>query len=249
MTSHTSSISTSTSSSSNLLTIRKPQHDSPSSSTTSSPKSQPLDDKRIYIGNLDPTIDEYTVLKLFTPFGKITKLDFMFHWHGPKKGTPRGYCFLEYESASQAAAAVKQMNRKAIKLRPLNVSLANMAPPSTDSEKGRKRTLDPNRPTAFSLLKAGGALKNASTDEKIKAMEKKLAQMSSPPKIPALPAHASLPSKPIISSSSSFSSARSNSSSHNAANRTNGGRAGTAANSHRGAGSSSLASARHRPYP
>jgi len=68
----------------------------------------------------------YTVLKLFTPFGKITKLDFMFHWHGPKKGTPRGYCFLEYETASQATAAVNQMNRKAIKLRPLNVSLANL---------------------------------------------------------------------------------------------------------------------------
>ncbi|KAG0324926.1 hypothetical protein BGZ99_001285 [Dissophora globulifera] len=124
-------------------------------SSNSTTPSTSKDDKRIYVGNLDPTIDEYTVLKLFSPFGKITKLDFMFHWHGPKKGTPRGYCFLEFESASQAAAAVAQMNRKAIKMRPLSVSLANMA----------------------------GALKNATTDEKIRAMERKLAQMAQPPKM------------------------------------------------------------------
>ncbi|KAF9408353.1 hypothetical protein BGZ94_002345 [Podila epigama] len=191
---------------SNPLSYRQPAPQTISSTNRASTnKTQPLSEKRIYVGNLDPTIDEYTVLKLFTPFGKITKLDFMFHWHGPKKGTPRGYCFLEFEAADQAAQAVKQMNRKAIKLRPLNVSLANLAPPSTDSEQGRKRTIDPNRPTAFSLLKAG-ALKNASTDDKIKAMERKLAQMnsassspSSPSSSPSLPAHYSLPPKPISS--------------------------------------------------
>lgn len=66
------------------------------------------------------------VLKLFSPFGKITKLDFMFHWSGPKKGTPRGYCFLEFEKATQAAEATKAMNRKTLKSRPLSVSLANV---------------------------------------------------------------------------------------------------------------------------
>lgn len=66
------------------------------------------------------------VLKLFSPYGKITKLDFMFHWSGPKKGAPRGYCFLEFEKASQATDATKAMNRKVIKSRPLSVSLANV---------------------------------------------------------------------------------------------------------------------------
>ncbi|KAG0364121.1 hypothetical protein BC939DRAFT_504116 [Gamsiella multidivaricata] len=219
----------------NPLSIRKPQHESPAGSTdkdtttsnNNNNNKQPLDDKRIYVGNLDPAIDEYIVLKLFSPFGKITKLDFMFHWHGPKKGTPRGYCFLEFESAAQAAAAIKEMNRKAIKLRPLSVSLANMAPPSADSEKGRKRMLDPNRPTAFSLLKAGGALKNASTNEKIKAMERKLAQMAEPPKASAPPAHSSLPPKPAVTMS-------------------------TSSRPHRDAGvgttSASLTNKRHRPY-
>ncbi|KAG0360997.1 hypothetical protein BG005_009457 [Podila minutissima] len=195
----------------NPLSYRKPS--APTSTSTSTftsstnvpNKSKTLSETRIYVGNLDPTIDEYTVLKLFTPFGKITKLDFMFHWHGPKKGTPRGYCFLEFETADQAAKAVLQMNRKAIKLRSLNVSLANLAPPSTESEQGRKRTLDPNRSSTFSILKAG-ALKNATTNDKIKAMERKLAQMNStssspgspgsPSSSPSLPTHYSLPPKP-----------------------------------------------------
>ncbi|KAF9378406.1 hypothetical protein CPB97_009597 [Podila verticillata] len=201
----------------NPLSYRKPSTPTSTSSSTfasttnASNKSKPLSETRIYVGNLDPTIDEYTVLKLFTPFGKITKLDFMFHWHGPKKGTPRGYCFLEFETADQATKAVMQMNRKAIKLRPLNVSLANLAPPSTDSEQGRKRTLDPSRSSTFSILKAG-ALKNASTNDKIKAMERKLAQMnsassspgspSSPSPSPSLPTHYSLPPKPQVSRSS-----------------------------------------------
>jgi len=116
------------------------------------------------------------------------------------------------------------------------------APPSADSEKGRKRTLDPNRPTAFSLLKAGGALKNATTDEKIRAMEKKLAQMAEPAKTPAPPAHASLPPKPATTSSlsSTRSSRIGNNNNHSDRSRNNGKKT-------RGA-SSSLASARHGPY-
>lgn len=41
-------------------------------------------------------VSRYTVVKLFEPFGKITQLDYLFHKSGPKRGQPRGYCFLEY---------------------------------------------------------------------------------------------------------------------------------------------------------
>jgi hypothetical protein len=40
----------------------------------------------------------YALVKLFEPFGKITLMDFLFHFSGPKRGQPRGYCFLEYSS-------------------------------------------------------------------------------------------------------------------------------------------------------
>ncbi|KAF5339603.1 hypothetical protein D9611_011436 [Ephemerocybe angulata] len=55
-----------------------------------------LSTDRLYIGNLHPTVDEYAVLRAFSKFGKVTKLDFLFHKSGPLKGKPRGYAFIEY---------------------------------------------------------------------------------------------------------------------------------------------------------
>ena len=48
-------------------------------------------------------------MKLFEPHGKITFLDYMFHWSGPKKGQPRGYCFLEYEKKQVGTANSKNI--------------------------------------------------------------------------------------------------------------------------------------------
>lgn len=40
----------------------------------------------------------YTLLQVFSKYGKISKLDFLFHKSGPLKGKPRGYAFVEYAS-------------------------------------------------------------------------------------------------------------------------------------------------------
>ena len=40
----------------------------------------------------------YTLLQIFSKFGKIAKLDFLFHKAGPLKGKPRGYAFVEYSN-------------------------------------------------------------------------------------------------------------------------------------------------------
>ncbi|EDQ99800.1 uncharacterized protein LACBIDRAFT_315151 [Laccaria bicolor S238N-H82] len=53
---------------------------------------------RLYIGNLHPTVDEYSLLQVFSKFGKVSKLDFLFHKTGLLKGKPRGYAFIEYGS-------------------------------------------------------------------------------------------------------------------------------------------------------
>lgn len=81
---------------------------------------------RLYVGNLHPTVDEsvtglihpcccfckmlikyhvrYTLLQVFSKFGKISKLDFLFHKSGPLKGKPRGYAFVEYADADVSTA-------------------------------------------------------------------------------------------------------------------------------------------------
>ena len=53
---------------------------------------------RLFVGNLSPTVDEYTLIQVFSKYGKITKLDFMFHKSGVLKGKPRGYAFIEFSN-------------------------------------------------------------------------------------------------------------------------------------------------------
>ncbi|RIA98834.1 hypothetical protein C1645_801010 [Glomus cerebriforme] len=150
------------------------------STSQTSTTSNKLDDKRLYIGNLDSSIDEYTVVKLFEPFGKITHLDYLFHKSGPKRGQPRGYCFLEYSKKEEALRAMTAMHSKLIKNRSMIVTFAYAAPENFDSKhlgslKKRPSSVT-NRPTTISLLKAHKMV-NASTDSKIQALERKLAQM------------------------------------------------------------------------
>jgi len=65
------------------------------SSSSSSAAGKP---DRLYIGNLSPTVDEYTLIQIFQKYGKITKLDFMFHKSGVLKGKPRGFAFVEFSN-------------------------------------------------------------------------------------------------------------------------------------------------------
>ncbi|CAG8606471.1 14513_t:CDS:2 [Ambispora leptoticha] len=151
-------------------------------STRSNTTSSKLDEKRLYIGNLDPSIDEYTVVKLFEPYGKITHLDYLFHKSGPRRGQPRGYCFLEYSRKEEALKAMNAMHSKVIKHRSMIVTFAYAAPDNYETgnnsyfkKRGSASILN-NRPTTISLLKTHKMV-NVSTDSKIQALERKLAQM------------------------------------------------------------------------
>ena len=68
---------------------------------------------RLYVGNLHPSVDEcvprplvsttrirplhrFALVQVFSKFGKISHLDFLFHKTGALKGKPRGYAFVQY---------------------------------------------------------------------------------------------------------------------------------------------------------
>ncbi|KAI8587720.1 hypothetical protein BDZ88DRAFT_508696 [Geranomyces variabilis] len=70
------------------------------------PTSSPVS-TRLYIGNLPPSLTEYHLAALFSPFGELTKIDYLWHKHGPHRGEPRGYCFIEYADVRSACAAVE----------------------------------------------------------------------------------------------------------------------------------------------
>ncbi|KAI8092598.1 uncharacterized protein BX664DRAFT_327674 [Halteromyces radiatus] len=138
-----------------------------------------METKRLYIGNLDPSVDEYAVMKLFEPYGKIIVFEYMFYLHGPKKGQPRGYCFLEYENKKDALTAISALNGKKIKGRTLVVSSANKNTSSSDNSNRHHRSTI-HRPTSFSLLRNQKMSQPASTDAKILAIEQKLAALQKP---------------------------------------------------------------------
>lgn len=80
--------------------------------------------ERLFISNLSPTVTEYILLKLFTPHGKIKTFNFLWHKHGPKKGEPRGYAFIEYDTESEALKAIKSLDGRLVAGRHLRVQVA-----------------------------------------------------------------------------------------------------------------------------
>ncbi|KAF7813112.1 pentatricopeptide repeat-containing protein [Senna tora] len=127
-----------------------------------------VDDKsesRLYIGNLDLRITEATLIKMFSPFGKIVSEDFLLHTRGPKSGEPRGFAFIQYSSKEEAELAKEKMHGRLACGRPLVVRLA--------SEKYLFETAD-NLGEGKKMHLSGGGLGQTSRSAKIAAIKSKL---------------------------------------------------------------------------
>ncbi|KAL8596571.1 hypothetical protein ACOMHN_059712 [Nucella lapillus] len=132
-----------------------------------------INDRRLWIGNLDHRITEYVLLKLVQRFGKPERFDFMYHVSGPDKGKPKGYCFVTYPNREEAEKAVRNLNGKLALSRRLAVHWAkekyqNEPMPSCSS--GLTTTsLETTPDTAPDTTE--------STESKIRAIEAKLVTM------------------------------------------------------------------------
>ncbi|KIJ12722.1 hypothetical protein PAXINDRAFT_82518 [Paxillus involutus ATCC 200175] len=180
------------------LWIPEPDTKDPSSDqTVSSPRLPQLLRGRLYVGNLSPTVDEYSLLQVFSKFGQISKLDFLFHKSGPNKGKPRGYAFIEFSNEADVEKALKNANGKLLRGRKLFVTFAQQAPHNTSGSTthgGKAKRVD-TTPTALSLVKSSGISRpEARTSSKIAMMEAKLRQMGSSSPFAE---KSFLPSKPI----------------------------------------------------
>ncbi|XP_054284497.1 probable RNA-binding protein 18 isoform X2 [Macrosteles quadrilineatus] len=83
---------------------------------------QSLENRRLWIGNLDASVSEYHLLKTLEKYGRLEKFDMLFHRTGPLAGQPRGYAFVTYstkEEAEQMKEALdgKKMGNKYIAVR------------------------------------------------------------------------------------------------------------------------------------
>jgi len=181
----------------------------PSTSTSLPPSTPPRELLKncLYVGNLHPTVDEYTLIQVFSKFGKLSRLDYLFHKTGALRGKPRGYAFVEYANDADATAALGAANGKVLRGRHITVTYAHQAPLDAHAHSGSssRRTPqqaalhgDSRRPTTLSLLKSVPTTRSR-TDDKIAQMEAKLLQLAQAPPTgtePPAPAHPSLPAKP-----------------------------------------------------
>lgn len=73
-------------------------HAAPTSQIAGSAGPSSVLTNRLYVGNLAASVDEYALVQVFQKYGKLTKLDFMYHKTGVLKGKPRGYAFVEWQN-------------------------------------------------------------------------------------------------------------------------------------------------------
>ncbi|KAF7972280.1 hypothetical protein HWV62_18522 [Athelia sp. TMB] len=163
-------------------------------------KNKPLSKDRLYVGNLHPTVDEYTLLTIFSKYGTVKSMDYLFHKTGPSRGKPRGFAFIEFADQSSALSALSALHDKLLRGRKLVVTFAHQAPPLTShTPGGRKRGADASKPTTLSLMKSGRG-DGPNSKDKIALLEAKLLQMGSssslfPPVIATAKSPASTPNE------------------------------------------------------
>jgi peptidyl-prolyl isomerase E (cyclophilin E) len=78
------------------------------------------DKRTLYVGGLDDTVNETLLYAAFIPFGDVVEC------HVPKdqEGKARGFGFVEFEDAADAAEAMFNMNGAELLGRVLNINIA-----------------------------------------------------------------------------------------------------------------------------
>jgi len=142
----------------------------------------PNNDSRIWVGNLDPRVTEFELVRLFRNCGPINKLEYLFHKIGPQAGQPRGYAFLTFTKRDDAIKARREFDGKTLLGRTLLVKPARSV--SHDDLVGSKNTQ-----LAIPALSGAKDKKNKlDVDQQIKAIENKLKTMANTPAVlPAVP--------------------------------------------------------------
>uniref|UniRef100_A0A3P9NV72 Probable RNA-binding protein 18 n=1 Tax=Poecilia reticulata TaxID=8081 RepID=A0A3P9NV72_POERE len=149
------------------------------------------DGNRLWIGNIDPKITEYHLVKLLEKFGKVKQFDFLFHKSGPLEGQPRGYCFVNFSTREEAERAIQCLNGKLALSKKLVVRWAHAqvrrfegfrnekTMPASLEPSASPLTLTANISSLTSFFFFPSSL--SSTSAKIRAIEAKLQMMEENP--------------------------------------------------------------------
>uniref|UniRef100_A0A3Q4IAM5 Probable RNA-binding protein 18 n=1 Tax=Neolamprologus brichardi TaxID=32507 RepID=A0A3Q4IAM5_NEOBR len=139
------------------------------------------DGNRLWIGNIDPKITEYHLVKLLEKFGKVKQFDFLFHKSGPLEGQPRGYCFVNFSTREEAERAIQCLNGKLALSKKLVVRWAHAQVRRFEGFRNDK-TMPPSlEPSLAANTSSHFFPSSSSTSAKIRAIEAKLQMMEENP--------------------------------------------------------------------
>lgn len=141
------------------------------------------DGNRLWIGNLDPKITEYHLVKLLERFGQVQQFDFLFHKSGPMEGQPRGYCFVNFHSRDEAERAIRCLNGKLALSKRLVVRWAHAQrfEGFRTEKSSMPSSLEPGCSGPADEGPVSSANNHLSTSAKIRAIEAKLQMMEDNP--------------------------------------------------------------------
>ncbi|KAL1917602.1 uncharacterized protein VTP21DRAFT_3995 [Calcarisporiella thermophila] len=140
-------------------------------------KKQQLDiGATLFIGNLDPDLDESTLYSTFSAFGPILQTPKIAR--DPDTGNSKGYAFVSFESFEASDAAIDAMNGQFLANKPISVS--------------------------YAFKKDGKGERHGSAAERLLAAQAKINQVSrpppppppQPPMMPGMPAMPAMPGMP-----------------------------------------------------
>ena len=80
-----------------------------------------MNNSKLYVGNLSYSTNEERLRQTFEPFGTLVSVSII---TDRLTGQPRGFGFVEYQSAEDAQRAVDQLNGQQVDGRTLNVNVA-----------------------------------------------------------------------------------------------------------------------------
>jgi len=115
----------------------------------------------LFIGNLDPDVDEKTLYDTFSRFGAVLSAKVMVD---PENGQPRGFGFVSFDSFESADAAIEGMNGQYLHNRLIHSSYAYKKDGSKGERHGseaerllaKESTIRNIRPKAISMMAASG---------------------------------------------------------------------------------------------
>ncbi|KAM7252143.1 hypothetical protein ACFE04_024026 [Oxalis oulophora] len=126
-------------------------------------------ESRLYVGNLDPRINEAALIKMFSPYGRVVSEDFLWHTCGQKRGEPRGYAFIQFSTREEAELAKEKMHGRLACKRPLVVRFSGEKCLKENTQNTSKAVKEPKK-IGVSSSSSGQNSRNA----KIAAIKNKL---------------------------------------------------------------------------